>query len=689
MNTMELDFRVPLTKKVQSLESILQLSASWMSAAQRKLICRTGLYVDGILTKKASIELEPESRIRGEVLEPILDFDMYECPEFLRYEGISVIEKRVMMPGKLDDTPFDPLLYVADGLGFDREIFRPVWDAELMAGGPWLLAEDEEHALNFSKELTTESIVTTWVVMTPDAHHTKITVDDFSMDVALSKKVGEICELQITPHIKNVEDVHKLPELILSALASVDKPVLGDVIRGGFALEGGLRIRLLAMYKTDGSLTSSWTPPSGWWPSETIVPLRLKEKKTPNEKLISNMSLYVLREYIVSELSLRFINDGHPWVRIDKDTDRRDFDAGTFVLLKTPKGILGPVAIVSGEEPIVARYWGDQFQTEEELEEEIALRLDEAIALRGNCFADLASTDAFRLVNGENDQFPGVIVERLGPVLRVVVRSRGVFEGYRKLFYENLIAIEDELMIIEAVHSSDIRVKGELPKVKIMSHGKQQLVKDERVIIRELGLKYWAEVWEGIDVGFFCDQRENRRMLSKFTKKDSRWLNLFSHTGAFSLRLAQLGATTVNVDLSKRYLDWFLENLELNKFDTENHSCHAIDAREFLKQNEDIYDGIIVDPPTSSSGDAGFWSIKKDYEKLLIQCVEKLAPGGMILVCENERGGKTDLRTLIKSVTRKLKRKATFFHANAGADYPTKDAFPEGTTFKGVWVQVD
>ncbi len=682
---MELFLKVPVTKTTQTIDTLLQMAGPWLTVPQRKRICKHGVEIDETPITKSTHELEPESILKCDIPDPLPDFDMYECPELMRNDGISVIEKLVSMPGKLDETPFDPLLYVADGLGLDRNEFKLVWDSEFMHGGPWLLAEDQAHAEQFRKEIASGEVVLTWVVLVPAAHHSQIRYGGLTLDVALSKKVGEICELQLTPSL-DVDRIHNLPNEILEALAVEGIPVIGDVERGGFANPGGVKIRLLAMYRSDGKLSASWNPPTEWWPKETVVPLKEKPKLTKNERILSSVSL---KEFIVSDLSMKYINEGHPWVTRDKDTDRGKYEAGTFVTLKTQKGVLGPVAILSNEDPVVARFWGEAFQNEAELEEEILFRLDEALAARDQCFSDVVNTDTFRLIHGENDAFPGITVDRFGPVLRTTVRSKGVFSGFSKAFYDKLREVDTEAMIIEASHGKDIRKENQLPQVRVVAHGTQQLKKGDRHIIRELGLKYWVELWEGIDVGFFCDQRENRRMLENFATAGEKWLNLFSHTGAFSVKLGALGVSTVNVDLSRRYLDWFVENLELNKLDTETHSCHAVDAREFLKQTEDMYSGIIVDPPTASSGDGGFWSVKRDYEALIRQCANRLLPGGTMLICRNERAAKVGTKELVKKITTQMGRKARFTDAAEGADFPVNASFPEGTTFDGVWVTLD
>ena len=167
-----------------------------------------------------------------------------------------------------------------------------------------------------------------------------------------------------------------------------------------------------------------------------------------------------------------------------------------------------------------------------------------------------------------------------------------------------------------------------------------------------------------------------------------RWLNLFCHTGAFSVVLLSRGAEVVSVDISKRYLGWLEENLELNGLEDAPHQSVAADARAYLAGGTQLFDGIIVDPPTSAAGPKGFWSIRKDFSALLVSCFSRLAPGGQMLVCRNDRRREPTLDALIQDAADQADWKLReLVDAPPAIDYPRRSGFPEGDSFEGRWVR--
>ena len=219
---------------------------------------------------------------------------------------------------------------------------------------------------------------------------------------------------------------------------------------------------------------------------------------------------------------------------------------------------------------------------------------------------------------------------RIGTMLRATITSHAC-RAFKSKIYADLIDHDPAMTLLELVHLRDVRA-GELPYARMVHSRSDYLKGQKRVIATEDGLRYWCEPWEGIDVGFFADQRENRRALRALAAPGQRWLNLFGHTGAFSVALAAQGAQVVNVDVSKRYLQWTAENFALNDLNPELHVGVAGDARAYVAEGEDQFDGIIIDPPTAAQGKGEFWSVRKDFRALLARCFGRLRPGGVMLV---------------------------------------------------------
>jgi len=215
----------------------------------------------------------------------------------------------------------------------------------------------------------------------------------------------------------------------------------------------------------------------------------------------------------------------------------------------------------------------------------------------------------------------------------------------------------------------------------------------------EDGLKYEVEL--GLNepfspapgIGLFMDQRTNRRRLAKMVNPGSRWLNLFCHTGAFSVMLLAKGAGSVDsVDLSAHYLGWLDNNLVLNGLETRAHRSIRSDARRFVEKtvNEGGYDGIVVDPPTAAAAGRKYWSVKKGYQEIVASVLPRLNSGGVLFLARNDRGARGSLTELLHKEAKKQKRRVLEIRdAGPGLDYPILDSFPEGDSFSGIIAHVD
>ncbi len=149
--------------------------------------------------------------------------------------------------------------------------------------------------------------------------------------------------------------------------------------------------------------------------------------------------------------------------------------------------------------------------------------------------------------------------------------------------------------------------------------------------------------------GFFLDQRENRARLAA-RARGGRWLNLFAHTGAFTAALLRAGAEeVVSVDLSAAWLRRLEDTLARNGLDASRSRVVRGDSRRVLERlaPEERFDGIVLDPPTAAAAGRRFWSVRRDLEPTVERCLALLAPGGSLLVCRNDRGGR-ELTQLVR-----------------------------------------
>jgi len=160
-------------------------------------------------------------------------------------------------------------------------------------------------------------------------------------------------------------------------------------------------------------------------------------------------------------------------------------------------------------------------------------------------------------------------------------------------------------------------------------------------IFCENGVRYHGRRNQGHNYGLFLDQRQNRKSLGEMVQGKSV-LNLFSFTCGFSLCAALGGASEVaSVDLSQKYLDWGKDNFMANSLNPENYSFYGMNAEKYLVwalKKEKKFDHIICDPPSFSRSKTGFFRIEKDYGRLLSQCWQVLAPGGVLWFSTNYEG---------------------------------------------------
>lgn len=656
--------------------------------------------VDGISKRNPKHAPEPGSEILLSV--PILSQDHYGMPEAAelgRGEGWIIVDKPIGMPGHLElDDPMDPILFMADLAGLERDHIRPAWPMPIMAGGPWLLSTEAGGQAVAEQVLLSTGLA--WVVITPRVGIPRGSFKGASgatytyNGVRMTESLSELF-VYVAPSEQPPED--PIGDM-LDALQREGYEVLGDRIRGGFIVPGGMRMRLAILNHDELGMAHSWNTPKRWWLDDPIAPTLAKEPEAhplalePTNKKSSNKNDSQVKAFKVSPKTLEVLNQGHQWALDDKQTDQRDRTTpGTLVSLHDGRGGQGPWALVEGPGEIAARVWSWDAADTYSLPETAMERFDQAMIKRESLLRDAASTNLYRLVHAEADGLPGFYLDRIGPLLRATITSHAA-RAFKSHIYDNLMDAYPEMAILEVAHLEDVRARKKghvekLPQANVIHCPHAYLTNQKRVIALEDDLRYWCEPWEGIDSGFFADQRDNRRTLVERAGPDQRWLNLFGHTGAFSVALAAQGAHVVNVDVSKRYLQWTADNFALNQLPEDLNEGHAIDARLYMESCTQTFNGIIVDPPTAAKTQGGFWSVRKDYADLLVSCFERLAPGGVMLVCRNDRKRQGSLEDMIRQSAKNAKFAiSTIEDAGPSLDYPLLKGFPESRRFEGLMV---
>ena len=739
-----LEFRTPLEPTPPTLGTLLERAWPEGTDAQRRSVLEEGLVrVDGVVQKKPDHTPQEDTLVEVELHR--VGAELFGIPEVAELERAArwvLVEKPVGMPGSLvREDPMHPVLFMADSLGLDRQGFTPVWAMPTQAGGPWLIAHTPEAAGELQAAYRGGQMMLTWMVLVPRLPLPRGQVmgeGGVPITYSVTQYKGGLCEVQLIPGYSKDSALTRVNpvELVLGALAGMDAPVLGDRERGGHMVQGGLKLRLAVVLDEKHGLGHSWEAPRGWWPTAEVIawgqqdeeeddqgvsypsepqqppseaPQKARARResrpdfdSPDPDILPPLKPSAhaqtasrLPTLKVSAKTLEIMEEqGHPWVLTDRQTgNRAHLKPGTVVGLVGAGGRgQGPWALVEGPGgEIAARFWAPAWDVKAatQLVHEVNTRVDRAMARRTVQFQEMAQTDLFRLIHGQADGLPGLLVDRVGSLWRATVTSL-VTRAFKRAVYARMLEHDTMATLIEVTHTEDVRAGGDvLPRAKTIQTS-SLTDRQDRLIGHEDGLRYWCEPWEGIDTGFFPDQRDNRRRLAQHAAPGQRWLNLFGHTGAFSVALAARGAHVVNVDVSKRYLDWTAQNFALNGLDAGLNHGVPQDARAYvatMREEGRRFFGIVLDPPTAAKGAGGFWSIRKDFEGLLRECFALLEPDGVMLVCRNDRKGRGSLTQLVTEVAEAAGWPLGHMEpAGPSADYPSLPGFPEGDPFEGVFV---
>ncbi len=245
---------------------------------------------------------------------------------------------------------------------------------------------------------------------------------------------------------------------------------------------------------------------------------------------------------------------------------------------------------------------------------------------RSSLFGSTSSTtNAFRLIDGEGDQLPGIILDCLDTVWLVSTRDRSLPRlfttprpGVTALYWKRLD--QDQKEAPQWIWGE----KREAP-----------------FLVIENGVHFELSLQAGYSQGIFLDQRENRSRLRHRARPGDRVLNTFSYTCAFSVVAALSQAVTTSLDLSNTYLTWGKRNFQANGIDPSSQYFCKGDAltwmHRFAKQGRRFH-GIILDPPTFSRSREGTFSVRKDYHRLVAAAAAIIEPEGWLLATSNDRG---------------------------------------------------
>ena len=314
-------------------------------------------------------------------------------------------------------------------------------------------------------------------------------------------------------------------------------------------------------------------------------------------------------------------------------------------------------------------------------------RLMQAYALRRALGLPNGTTDAFRLVHGEGDFLPGLVVDIYGHTAVVQAHSPGMH------FARGIIA--DALTEIEGLGVESVYYKSEttLPyKARLDPENgylKGALISD---VASENGLRFRIDWLRGQKTGFFVDQRDNRSLVGRYSHGRSV-LNMFCYTGGFSVHALAGGAReVVSVDSSAKAITLTDANVDLNFAGCTNHKSYAEDAFKYLDNMESgRHDLIILDPPAFAKHRSALRNALQGYRRLNAKAFEKIAPGGILFTFScSQAVNKEQFRLAVFSAAAQSRRRVRILHQlTQPADHPVNIYHPEGEYLKGLVLYVE
>ena len=327
------------------------------------------------------------------------------------------------------------------------------------------------------------------------------------------------------------------------------------------------------------------------------------------------------------------------------------------------------------EEAIDAKWW------EERIAHAKALR--ESLGMINN-----ADTTCYRLVHGEGDLLPGLVVDIFGRTAVVQCHSVGMYhsrlliaEAIRKAYGEEIEAIYDK-------SSQTLPFKADLGAIDGYLWGRSE---NPDAVVLENGLKFKVNWEEGQKTGFFIDQRVNRDLVRQYSR-GRMVLNTFCYTGGFSVAALAGGATeVVSIDLSERAVKLADENVRLYFGQEAKHEAIACNAVEYLKDIDSDYDLIILDPPAFAKHHKVLGNALQGYKKIKARALQKIRPGGILFTFSCSQAVSRELfRTTIFTAAAIAGRKVRIIgQLTQPADHPINIYHPEGEYLKGLVVYVE
>lgn len=374
----------------------------------------------------------------------------------------------------------------------------------------------------------------------------------------------------------------------------------------------------------------------------------------------------------------------HPWVfsgalqKIDKD-----IEDGDLVEVQTFDNQFVGTGHYQGGGSIAIRIIS--FDAIEHLQEFWHNRIREAVHYRNTLEIPSSLTNAYRLIHGEGDGLPGLIID--------IYDTIGVIQCHSIGMHRSIDLIKQSLQKnIPSLETLYVRCKDTLPEIYASTVQNEFILgQAHETVIKENGIDFSINIVEGQKTGFFLDQRLNRQLLGEYSSGKTV-LNCFCYTGGFSLYALVQGALHVDsVDISSKAIEGLEKNIMLGQYEG-THKSYCANVMQFLASSEVMtYDIVIVDPPAFAKSLHKRHNAVQAYKRLNALALKKVKSGGMLMTfsCSQVVGNQLFQDTLVAAGLESGKKVRIMHQLSQGPDHPVSLFHPEGHYLKGLCLYVE
>lgn len=379
------------------------------------------------------------------------------------------------------------------------------------------------------------------------------------------------------------------------------------------------------------------------------------------------------------------LNRFHPWIFsgaiLKKDDDIEEgevvkvytYDKRFIALGHYQIGSIAVRVLSFSDTEISLSFWVSRLQS--------AFNMRKAIGL-----ADLSDNNTFRLVHGEGDNLPGLIIDCYGTTAVMQAHSVGMHRQRHEICEALRQVMGSRIESVYYKSETTLPYKADLGQENEFLLG---VSKDD--VALENGLKFHVDWLKGQKTGFFIDQRENRCLLEKYAQGRSV-LNMFCYTGGFSVYAMRGGAKLVHsVDSSAKAIELTNANVQMNFPNDERHASFCDDAFKFLDSHDAQYDLMVLDPPAFAKHRGALRNALKGYTRLNLKGFERIKPGGILFTFScSQVVTKDNFRNAVFTAAAQAGRNVRILHQlHQPADHPVNIYHPEGEYLKGLVLYVE